>query len=52
MAHGGVVVKEALSEPEWMDFPGIGTLEAFKPDGLRSLIHTLDVPFMKEKTLR
>ncbi len=52
VAHGRVVVKEALSEPERMDFPGVGTLEAFNTDGLRSLIHTLDVPFMKEKTLR
>jgi lysine 6-dehydrogenase len=52
VAHGRVVVKEALSEPERMDFPGIGTLEAFNTDGLRSLVHTLKVPFMKEKTLR
>jgi saccharopine dehydrogenase-like NADP-dependent oxidoreductase len=52
VAHGRVVVKEALSEPERMDFPGVGTLEAFNTDGLRSLIHTLGVPFMKEKTLR
>jgi saccharopine dehydrogenase-like NADP-dependent oxidoreductase len=52
VAHGRVVVKEALSEPERMDFPAVGTLEAFNTDGLRSLIHTLDVPFMKEKTLR
>ena len=50
--HGRVVTREALSEPELMDFPGIGTLEAFNTDGLRSLIHTLNVPFMKEKTLR
>ena len=50
--HGRVVVREALSEPERMDFPGVGTLEAFNTDGLRSLVHTLDVPFMKEKTLR
>jgi saccharopine dehydrogenase-like NADP-dependent oxidoreductase len=52
VAHGRVVVKEALSEPERMDFPEVGTLEAFNTDGLRSLVHTLDVPFMKEKTLR
>jgi lysine 6-dehydrogenase len=52
VAHGRVVVKEALSEPERMDFPGVGTLEAFNTDGLRSLVHTLKVPFMKEKTLR
>ena len=50
--HGKVVVKEALSEPELMDFPGLGTLEAFNTDGLRSLAYTLKVPFMKERTLR
>ncbi|MCP5021791.1 MAG: saccharopine dehydrogenase [bacterium] len=50
--HGQVVVREALTEPELMEFDGVGTLEAFNTDGLRSLIDTLDVPFMKEKTLR
>jgi saccharopine dehydrogenase-like NADP-dependent oxidoreductase len=50
--HGNVVVREALSEPELMDFAGVGTLEAFNTDGLRSLVRTLKVPFMKEKTLR
>jgi lysine 6-dehydrogenase len=50
--HGQVVVKEALSEPELMDFPVVGTLEAFNTDGLRSLAYNLQVPFMKEKTLR
>jgi len=49
---GEVVVREALSEPELMEFEGVGTLEAFNTDGLRSLVSTLDVPFMKEKTLR
>jgi saccharopine dehydrogenase-like NADP-dependent oxidoreductase len=49
---GRVVIKEALSEPELMNFPGIGTLEAFNTDGLRSLAYTLKVPDMKEKTLR
>jgi saccharopine dehydrogenase-like NADP-dependent oxidoreductase len=49
---GRVVLKEALSEPELMDVPGVGTLEAFLTDGLRSLADTLDAPFMKEKTLR
>lgn len=37
---GKLVVAEALSEPELMDFDGIGTLEAFNTDGLRSLIGT------------
>ena len=50
--HGRIVVREALSEPELMDFDGIGTLEAFNTDGLRSLAHFLDAPSMKEKTLR
>ncbi|MCE7972861.1 MAG: saccharopine dehydrogenase [Leptolyngbya sp. PLA1] len=50
--HGRVVVRPALSEPELMDFEGVGTLEAFNTDGLRSLTTTLPVPFMKEKTLR
>ncbi len=49
---GQVVVREALSEAELIDLPGIGTLEAFNTDGLRSLIETLAVPNMKEKTLR
>jgi len=35
---GRVVVREALSEPELVDFEGVGTLEAFNTDGLRSLI--------------
>ncbi|MCP3905362.1 MAG: saccharopine dehydrogenase [Planctomycetes bacterium] len=49
---GRVVVREALSEPELVEFDGVGTLEAFNTDGLRSLVRTLDVPFMREKTLR
>jgi lysine 6-dehydrogenase len=50
--HGRVVVKPALSEPELIDFPHVGTLEAFNTDGLRSLIRTIKTPNMKEKTLR
>jgi len=50
--RGEVVVKEALSEPELIDFPGVGTLEAFNTDGLRTLLKTLDAPQMAEKTLR
>ena len=52
MENGRVVVKDALSEPELVDFEGLGTLEAFNTDGLRSLIDTLDVPNMVEKTMR
>jgi saccharopine dehydrogenase-like NADP-dependent oxidoreductase len=50
--NGKLVVRPALSEPELMDFAGVGTLEAFNTDGLRSLLATLDIPNMKEKTLR
>jgi saccharopine dehydrogenase-like NADP-dependent oxidoreductase len=51
--NGHLVVKEALSDCEYVDFEGVGTLEAFNSDGLRSLIHTMPhIPNMKEKTLR
>ncbi|MGD8458038.1 MAG: saccharopine dehydrogenase C-terminal domain-containing protein [Anaerolineales bacterium] len=46
------VVRPALSDIELIDFPQVGTLEAFNTDGLRSLGKTLDIPFMREKTLR
>ena len=49
---GKIVVREALSEVESIELPGVGNLEAFNTDGLRSLIHTMDVPSMTEKTLR
>ncbi|MHA1827600.1 MAG: saccharopine dehydrogenase family protein [Candidatus Heimdallarchaeaceae archaeon] len=47
-----IVVKPALSELELLDFPEVGTLVAINTDGLRTLIKTMDIPFMKEKTLR
>jgi len=50
--NGAVITKPALTELERLDFPGIGTLEAFNTDGLRTLIDTIDAPSMKEKTLR
>jgi lysine 6-dehydrogenase len=50
--NGQRVVREALSDPELLEFEGIGTLEAFNSDGLRSLAETIDAPNMKEKTLR
>jgi lysine 6-dehydrogenase len=49
---GKMIVKPALSDPELIFFPGIGTLEAFNTDGLRSLATTIKAPNMKEKTLR
>ncbi len=51
--NGNVVVKEALSDVEFVDFEGVGTLESFNSDGLRSIIYTMaHIPNMKEKTLR
>lgn len=51
--NGAIVVKEALSDPELIHFEGIGTLESWNSDGLRSLIKTLPgIPNMIEKTLR
>lgn len=49
---GRVVVREALSEPELVAMPGVGTVESFLTDGLRSLAHTLRIPEMEERTLR
>jgi saccharopine dehydrogenase-like NADP-dependent oxidoreductase len=50
--NGRVVVKPALSEVETLDFEGIGTLEAFLTDGLRTVISTIRARDMKEKTMR
>ncbi|MEK7730322.1 MAG: saccharopine dehydrogenase C-terminal domain-containing protein, partial [Planctomycetota bacterium] len=50
--NGKIVVKPALSDPELMDFPQVGTLEAFNTDGLRTLLGTVRVANMREKTLR
>ncbi|MDP2069513.1 MAG: saccharopine dehydrogenase C-terminal domain-containing protein [Lutibacter sp.] len=51
--NGNVVVKDALSDVEFVDFNGVGTLESFNSDGLRSIIYTMaHIPNMKEKTLR
>jgi saccharopine dehydrogenase-like NADP-dependent oxidoreductase len=50
--NGAVVVRPALSDPEIIDLPRIGSLEAFNTDGLRTLMTTIDAPNMKEKTLR
>ncbi len=52
VAAGRLVTMPALSEPELVEFPGVGTLEAFNTDGLRSLIATVNVPNMVEKTMR
>ncbi len=48
-----LIIREALSEPEHLQFNEVGTLEAWNSDGLRSLIKTMsNIPNMIEKTLR
>ena len=51
--NSNLIVKEALSDTELIEFDEIGTLESWNSDGLRSLIKTMPhVPNMIEKTLR
>ncbi|NOZ46948.1 MAG: saccharopine dehydrogenase [Chlorobi bacterium] len=50
--HGKLVVKEALSDPELLYFDNVGTLEAWNSDGLRTLMKTMKIPNMIEKTMR
>ena len=50
--NGEVVVRPALSDLERMELPGVGTVESFNTDGLRTLLDTVAVPNMWEKTLR
>jgi saccharopine dehydrogenase-like NADP-dependent oxidoreductase len=51
--NGVMVTKEALTDCEYIEFEGVGTLESFNSDGLRSLIFTMPhIKNMKEKTLR
>jgi len=54
VVEGGRVVRvPALSGLEEVDFPGVGRLEAFYTDGLRTLVQSLPgVDSMYEKTLR
>ena len=51
--NGNLVVKEALSDCEFVVFDNVGTLESFNSDGLRSILFTMPhIKNMKEKTLR
>ena len=51
--NSSIVIKEALSDTELVEFDEIGTLESWNSDGLRTLIDTMKhVPNMIEKTLR
>jgi saccharopine dehydrogenase-like NADP-dependent oxidoreductase len=50
--NGKEVILPALCERELVEIDGVGTLEAFSSDGLRSLARTMDIPEMEEKTMR
>jgi saccharopine dehydrogenase-like NADP-dependent oxidoreductase len=51
--NGKEIVREPLTDCEYVEFDKVGTLEAFNSDGLRSIIYTMPhIPKMKEKTLR
>ncbi len=52
LEHGVEVQKPALSEPEFIFFPEVGTLEAFNTDGMRTMLKTIPAANIKEKTLR
>ncbi|MEP3390673.1 MAG: saccharopine dehydrogenase C-terminal domain-containing protein [Reichenbachiella sp.] len=48
-----ILTKPALSDVAQEEFEGVGTLESFNSDGLRSLLFTMGhIPNMIEKTLR
>jgi len=50
---GAIVSMPVFSGMETIDIEGVGAMEAFYSDGLRSLMHTVPgVPTMGEKTLR
>jgi saccharopine dehydrogenase-like NADP-dependent oxidoreductase len=51
--NGHEIVREPLTDCEFVEFEKVGTLESFNSDGLRSIIYTMPhIPNMKEKTLR
>jgi saccharopine dehydrogenase-like NADP-dependent oxidoreductase len=51
--NGHMVVREPMTDSEFIFFNNVGTLESFNTDGLRSIIYTMShIPNMKEKTLR
>ncbi len=49
---GRTLVLPALSEPEPIEVEGVGTLEGFLTDGLRTVLTTIPARDLEEKTLR
>ena len=51
--NGEMITRDALTDCEYIEFQGVGTLESFNSDGLRSIMFTMPhIKNMKEKTLR
>ena len=50
--NGEHIQCNALDELELVELAGVGTLEAFLTDGLRTLLRTTNTPTLVEKTLR
>ena len=51
--NGNIIIREALTDCELVEFDKVGTLESFNSDGLRSILFTMPhIKNMKEKTLR
>lgn len=51
--NGKIITKPAMSDIEHIEMEGVGTLETFNSDGLRSIIFTMPhIQNMKEKTMR
>jgi saccharopine dehydrogenase-like NADP-dependent oxidoreductase len=49
---GKVVVEPMLDETATIDFKNVGSLACINSNGLRTLLRTMDIPDMFEKTLR
>jgi len=52
LKDGKITSYPACSGIEHINFPGVGELEAFYSDGLRSMLDTIECSSMEEKTLR
>jgi len=50
--NGRIVHRDPLETVESVEFPGLGVLEAFDSDGLRTLLDTVKTGRMREQTLR
>ena len=50
--NGQVIVEPMLAETATIDIEGVGPLACLNSDGLRTLLRTMDIPVMIEKTLR